>query len=140
MFSFAVRPVIAQTVATPAKTENQYVYVERLPELPGGGGKQAVVTAIQQRVVYPPAAIREKLEGRTKVWFVVKADGSIGSVRITERLRADCDSAVVEAVRQLPRFEPGIIAGKPSAIGYTVPITFQLQKVVRPHLGVGSGN
>jgi protein TonB len=137
---FAARPVAAQNVAKPAKDKTQYVYVEKLPELPGGGGQQAVVTAIQQRVVYPPAAIREQLEGRTKVWFVVKADGGIGSVRITESLRADCDSAVVEAVRQLPRFKPGIIAGKSSAIGYTVPITFQLQKVVRPHLGVGSGN
>ncbi|WP_223653345.1 energy transducer TonB [Hymenobacter psoromatis] len=137
---FVVRPVAAQTVAVPAKAETQYVYVEKLPELPGGGGEHAVVTAIQQRVIYPPAAIREQLEGRTKVWFVVKADGGIGAVRITESLRADCDSAVVEAVRQLPHFEPGIIAGKPSAIGYTIPITFRLQKVARPHLGVGSGN
>ncbi|NML66991.1 energy transducer TonB [Hymenobacter sp. RP-2-7] len=114
--------------------------MEKLPELPGGGGKLAVVAAIQQRVVYPPTAIQERLEGHTKVWFVVQADGSIGKVRIIESLRADCDSAVVMAVRQLPRFEPGIVAGRPTAIGYTVPITFQLQSARRPRLGIGSGN
>jgi protein TonB len=125
---------------TPKKDEPQYVYVEKLPELPGGGGQPAVVAAIQQRVVYPPAAIQEHLEGRTKIWFVVKADGSIGAVRIIESLRADCDSAVVAAVRQLPLFEPGIMAGKPTAIGYTVPITFKLQSIRRPRLGIGSDN
>ncbi|WP_394354463.1 energy transducer TonB [Hymenobacter polaris] len=131
---------IASAQQAPAKAEPQYVYVEKLPELPGGGGKLAVVAAIQQRVVYPPTAIQERLEGHTKVWFVVQADGSIGKVRIIESLRADCDSAVVMAVRQLPRFEPGIVAGRPTAIGYTVPITFQLQSARRPRLGIGSGN
>ncbi|WP_367949232.1 energy transducer TonB [Hymenobacter sp. BRD128] len=85
-----------------------------------------IVKAIQQHVVYPPDALREQVQGRIFVTFVVAADGQEQHVAIVKGLRPDCDSAVVWAVRQLPRFEPGINKGEPVAVSFTAPVNFAI--------------
>jgi TonB family protein len=115
--SFAV----AQTNPTDGKA---YSYVEKMPQLPGGYGSDAILRAVQQRFVYPPAALRDKVEGRVFVKITVGANGLVQRADIVRGLRADCDSAVVKAVRQLPRFEPANRGGQqPVASTFTLPIT-----------------
>ena len=111
----------------PASAEKVYTYVEQMPELPGGGGNAAIVTLIQQRVAYPPRAMRAHAEGRVFVSFTVATTGLVGDVAVVKGIRSDCDSAVVQAVKQLPRFEPGRQVGRPVPVRFTVPVTFRLQ-------------
>jgi len=125
----------AQTAPT---VEKVYTYVEKMPHLPGDNSVAAIVTAIQQRVVYPSNALRENAQGRIFVQFVVAADGQVQRVTIIKGLRPDCDSAVVWAVRQLPRFEPGIKDGKPVAVSFTAPVNFSIAPPSPPKLGLTS--
>lgn len=106
--------------------EKVYTYVEQMPQLPGGGGQAAIVTAIQQHVSYPPRALRAHAEGRVFVSFTVAASGLVEEVGVVKGLRPDCDSMVVAAVQQLPRFRPGQQAGKAVPVRFTVPVTFRL--------------
>ncbi|GAA4044618.1 hypothetical protein GCM10022409_33350 [Hymenobacter glaciei] len=119
----------AQTVPSvpPAPVEKVYTYVEQMPQLPGGGGQAALVTAIQQHVSYPPQALRDHAEGRVFVAFTVAASGLIEEVGVVKGLRPDCDSVVVAAVRLLPRLRPGMQAGQAVPVRFTVPVTFRLQ-------------
>jgi protein TonB len=104
-----------------------YTYAEKMPQLPGGGGQAAIVNAIHQRIVCSPEVLRDQVHGRVFVMFTIAPTGLVQGVTVRKGLRADCDSAVVQAVRQLPRFEPGIQAGKPVAVSLTVPVTFAIQ-------------
>jgi protein TonB len=95
-----------------------------MPQLPGGGGTPAILKAVQQRFKYPAAALRDKVEGRLFVKITVGANGLVQRAEILRGLRADCDSAVVQAVRQLPRFEPANRGGQQFvASAFTLPIT-----------------
>ena len=126
--SLASGRALAQSAAPPAlpgpPTPNArvYTYVEQMPQLPGGGGARALSEAIAQRFQYPRKAMRQGVSGRILVRFTVAATGQVESIRIVQGLRADCDSAAVQAVRELPRFEPGIQEGKPVAVNFTVPL------------------
>jgi TonB family protein len=102
-----------------------YTYVEQMPQLPGGGGARAVSEAIAQRFHYPRKALRQGVGGRILMRFTVAATGQVENIRIAQGLRADCDSAAVQAVRELPRFEPGIQKGQPVAVNFTVPLNLR---------------
>ena len=103
-----------------------YTFVEQMPQLPGGGGSAAVVSAIQSKVVYPAQAIQQQLQGRVFVNFTVGADGLVHDTKVVKGLGAGCDEAVLAAVQQLPRFIPGKQAGRPVSVSFTVPVTFRL--------------
>jgi TonB family protein len=116
-------PVIAQT-SRPA--ERVYTLVETMPRLAGTATMKDILPAIEQRLVYPPQAVHDNAEGKVFVSFTVATDGSVHTVAIPKGFRADCDSAVVRAVKKLPRFEPGQQAGKAVAVRFTIPVTFKM--------------
>jgi TonB family protein len=96
------------------------------PQLPEGGGLPGVVRAIQQRIVYPNAALRHGIQGQSRVTFAVAPDGQVRWAKIANGIRPDMDSSVVWAVRQLPRLVPATQFGKPVACLMTAPITFAI--------------
>lgn len=129
-FAVAGAVFFAATCVARAQTappeEKVYTYVEQMPELPGGGGAQAVVVALQRHVMYPTRAVRARAEGRVFVNFTVAASGSVENIAVIIGFRPDCDSAAVVAVQQLPPFLPGKQQGKLVAVQFTVPVTFRL--------------
>jgi TonB family protein len=114
-------PVAAQSSSDEDKV---YTYVEQMPQLPGNGGHQAIVAAIQERLVYPEPARRDNVTGRVFVSFTVTADGGVKSVKVVKGLGAGLDEATVAAVSQLPRFIPGKQNGRAVSVSYTVPVAF----------------
>ncbi len=78
------------------------------------------------KLVYPKEAIRDSLEGKVFLKFMVNLDGSVSDVRVlrgTEVFR----QAAIDAVSQV-RFKPAEHNGEPVAIWMTQPITFRLPK------------
>jgi TonB family protein len=103
-----------------------YTYVEQMPQLPGGGGMQALLQAVQSKIKYPKAAPGETLpDGRVFASFVVDTDGTVQDVKIVKGLSPAFDDAILAAVRQLPRFEPGKQDGQPVAVSFTMPVEFR---------------
>lgn len=101
-----------------------YTIVEKMPQLPGGGGSAAIVTAIQSWVTYPAEALKNSIQGRVFVSFVVGDDGTVRDAKIVKGIGGGCDEAVLAAVQQLPHFIPGTQAGRPVAVSFIVPVTF----------------
>jgi TonB family protein len=104
----------------------------KTPQLVEGGGDKGVVRAIQQRVVYPQSALRRGIQGQCLVRFVVAPDGEVRGVKIMRSLDAAMDSAVVKAVRKLPRLEPATQFGKAVACPETAPVVFTISNPKRP--------
>jgi len=106
-----------------------YTKVEQMPQLPGGGGMQALVQAVQSKISYPKSASGEMLPGgRVFATFVVDTDGTVQDAKIVRSLSPAFDAAVLAAVQQLPRFEPGKQDGQPTAVAYTIPVEFKIER------------
>lgn len=93
----------------------------------GDGGSRVIVTAIQRGMKYPRAALKAGCAGRVIVAFNVTAEGEVADIRIVQGVCAAIDEAVMDAVRRLKHFKPGLQDGVPVAVGYTVPVTFAIQ-------------
>lgn len=109
-----------------------YCPIYPMPELPGGGGPQAIAAAISQRITYPTQALRAEAQGWVCVTFVVTPSGRVRRVAVVKPFRPDCDAAVVRAVRRLPRFK--LRQARYGTVRYTAPVAFRIAGV-RPELG-----
>ena len=50
--------------------------------------------------------------------------GGEGEEDVLKRLALEYDAAVMDAVKKLPRFEPGMQDKMPVAVSFTVPVSF----------------
>ncbi|MBU6120085.1 energy transducer TonB [Hymenobacter siberiensis] len=107
--------------------ETTYVYVEQMPELPGGGGQKAIVAAIQKAAKYPALALGNQIEGKIYVSFIVNSLGDVSDVKVVKGLGYGLDEETIRAVKTLPRFTPGKQNGRAVSVAYTVPISFKIQ-------------
>jgi TonB family protein len=62
--------------------------------------------------------------GKVYVEFVVGPQGNITSTRIVKGFDPACDAEALRAVAALPRWQPGLLNGQPTAVHFTVPIVF----------------
>jgi protein TonB len=113
--------------AAPSAPAAPYTYVEQMPELPGGGGQAAIVAAIQKAARYPGLALRNGVEGKIFVSFVVNALGEVSDVKVVKGLGYGLDEETMRAVKSLPKFIPGKQNGQAVSVSFTVPISFKIQ-------------
>ena len=76
--------------------------------------------------VHPEEALRDSLEGKVFVKFIVNVDGSVSNVRVLRGPEV-FHQAAIDAVSQF-RFKPAEHNGKPVAVWMTQPVTFRLPK------------
>jgi protein TonB len=80
------------------------------------------------RPQYTQDALASQIEGNVLLSCVVRADGTVGEVRVVRSLDSvhGLDAQAVQTVRQWT-FKPGRKAGKPVAVRVPVDIKFTLQ-------------
>lgn len=103
-----------------------YSVVEEMPEYPGG--MKAFINYLKRKLVYPPQAKKENLEGVVAVQFVVEKDGRITSPTVVRSLRADMDSAALTAIRNMPNWIPAREHGMRVRCKYSVPVQFKIER------------
>lgn len=103
-----------------------YSVVEEMPEYPGG--MKAFVNYLKRKLVYPPQAKKENLEGVVAVQFVVEKDGRITSPTVVRSLRADMDSAALTAIRNMPNWIPAREHGMRVRCKYSVSVQFKIER------------
>ena len=77
---------------------------------------------VASNYVFPEIFKESCIQGRIKVSFIVKADGSVSNVTITQSLDPAFDEEAVRVVSSSPKWSPGMIDGKPVDVQYTIPI------------------
>lgn len=121
----APKPPVA---GTPKPTpEKVYAYVEQMPQLPGGGGQQAIAMELMKRLMrqeMPPIDLRQQYSGSATVYFEVSSTGTVRHVQLLRATgSASVDSALVTVTKKLPRFIPGHQDGKPVTVSFTIPFS-----------------
>ena len=107
-----------------------FVDYEQQPQFPGG--ETALLKYLQENIKYPPKALKDSIQGRVVVQFVVDKAGSVGEVKVVHSVNKDLDDEAVRLIKTLPKFYPGRQNGQAIAVWYTVPVTFKLQDKQEP--------
>lgn len=118
----ALKPPVA---ATPKPTpEKVYTYVQQMPQLPGGGGQQAIISEIQKRIRYPVIDTSKQMRySGIKYTFMVDTAGKIRDVAmVASSNNPAVDQAIVNAVHSLPNLSPGRQEGQAVPVRFTVAI------------------
>jgi TonB family protein len=102
-----------------------FTTVEEMPEFPGG--MKALQEFIVKTVKYPENAIKNTIQGKVIVTFVVSSDGSVKNARILRGVHAELDKEAIRVVNSLPKWIPGKQKGKTVNVAFTLPISFALQ-------------
>ena len=100
-----------------------YIHYQILPVFPGG---QEALKNYLQKLKYPEAAQKKKIEGRVIVRFVVKKDGAIDDIKVVHSIDPLLDQEAMHLVRSMPKWTPGSQFGLPVNVLYTLPINFKL--------------
>lgn len=108
--------------------EAAFVVVEEMPEFPGG--VKAIKKYIKENLQYPFSALKDKIEGKVYVNFIVDKFGSLNNFRIARGLNNALDKAAVYVLNQMPAWKPGKQRGRAVSVSYTVPVEFALKDSV----------
>jgi len=116
---------IVETKVNRPRADGVFVVVEEMPEFPGK--ELALREFIAKTVKYPADALKDSIQGKVYVTFVVKSDGSIGDSKVARGVHPSLDKEAIRVVNQFPTWKPGKQGGKAVDVSYTVPILFALQ-------------
>lgn len=98
--------------------------VEKQPSF--SGGQEGLVKFLSENIKYPALAMKNKVEGTVFVTFVVKADGSVASVKVLRGIGSGCDEESVRVVSMMPKWNPGTTKGEAVNVQFNLPIKFKL--------------
>jgi TonB family protein len=127
LFSIA-NAQVADTSKThiPENTEKVCDYVEKPPQFPGGDSK--LMEFISHNVKYPSIDLKQRVQGKVIIQFVVNKSGKVIDPKIVRSLSPTTDAEGLRVVNLLPDFIPGRQNGEPVSVTYTLPIAFTLSQ------------
>lgn len=99
--------------------------VEGRPMFPGG--EQALMRWMDAHCIYSQSAINRKLEGDLEVAFIIDEEGNVIEPELLKSLNPTLDAVALRAVRQMPKWKPGTINGRPICTKISIPIHFQVK-------------
>lgn len=118
LFLLALAPIFAQQSADSP---------EKMPEYPGG--MTALMQYMDDNMIYPEEAKKEKAEGTIFVKFTVNTDGSISDIKTVNEgapMRPDMVLEAIRVVKGMPKWAPAQKAGKVVSVEMTLPVMFKL--------------
>lgn len=98
--------------------------VEELPQYPGGMVEFMKWLTAQLR--YPEQALKQKLQGKVIISFIVNKDGSLSDLKLVQSAGKLLDDEALRVARLMPNWKPGIDKGKPCRSMIAIPIVFEI--------------
>lgn len=92
------------------------------------GGNAALANYLALHLNYPPTEEALQLEGKVVVSFVVDEQGHVCHPVVIQPVAPGLDREAVRVVMEMPRWEPGRIAGQPRKVRMRIPVKFRIQK------------
>ena len=113
------------STAQTKKNDMVFDVVEVMPQFPGG--QIAMLQYIMENMKYPKQAMKEGIQGRVAVSFIVEKDGSISDVKPILSVHPLLNKEAVRVVKSMPKWTPGKQNGKPVRVRFNLPVMFKLK-------------
>jgi len=114
-------------VATAQQTDKDkkiFEVVETPPEFPGG--IDALMKFMAENIKYPAEAVKNKIEGKVILKFVVDDTGKVTDIEVARSVAPMLDAEAIRVVGLMPRWEPGKQKGIPVNVRFALPVAFKL--------------
>jgi protein TonB len=123
---FIVPPKEAQSGESPVAKPEIYTTTDWEAEFPGG--LAAMKQYISGNIVYPQEAVKQKLQGKCYIRFLVTAEGKITNVQVIKGVTdcPECDAEAVRVVTGMPLWKPARNGSVAVHSFFNLPITFAL--------------
>lgn len=96
-----------------------------LPQYPGG--VEEMYRFMKKTIRYPEISMKNGIQGRVYVTFIVEEDGNLSNIRILRGLDEACNNEVIRLVKSMPKWEPARDkSGANVRVLYRLPIKFTL--------------
>jgi TonB family protein len=124
-----VESVIAP-LANPVQSDQEtskevFKVVDEMPIYPGGD--KALMKFISDNVVYPKTAKEKNIQGNVIVRFIVGSDGIVRDAEVFKKVNPDLDAEALRVVNLMPKWQPGLMKGKPVNVYFNLPFMFKLK-------------
>ena len=120
------------------KDKKIYEVVETPPAYPDG--IDALMKFMSENIKYPAEAVKDKIEGKVILGFVVDDTGKVTDIRVVRSVAPMLDAEAIRVVGMMPSWEPGKQKGIPVNVRFTLPVAFKLspsaQKNIQEQLEV----
>ena len=83
---------------------------------------------VYQYLKYPAEAVRDGIQGRVMVGFVIEKDGSVTDVHVVKGVSEELDAEALRVVGASPKWKPGRVNGNRVRTTLTIPVEFKLEK------------
>lgn len=123
-----VAPVSPEAKEAPADStakEEVFMVAEQMPEFPGG--MKELLKFLQDNLKYPENAMKNNVQGRVIVQFVVEKDGTLTEFKVARSVDPDLDAEALRVLQTMPKWKPGMQKGQAVRVKYTLPVSFKLQ-------------
>lgn len=90
------------------------------------GGFESFYAQLSKNLTYPKQAIRNGVDGKVYVEFIVDRSGRINHLKILKGIGAGCDEEAIR-VLSLIHWEPGRQRGKPVNVRLVMPVIFKVK-------------
>lgn len=120
--------VAPDSVAAPTDSvakDEVFMVAEQMPEFPGG--MKEMLKFLQENMKYPENAMKNNVQGRVIVQFVVEKDGTPTEFKVARSVDPDLDAEALRVLQTMPKWKPGMQRGEVVRVKFTVPVSFKLQ-------------
>ncbi len=115
---------VAVKAKKPEEAEKPFDVVEQMPEFPGG--MPELMKFLQENVKYPEEAMKNGIQGRVLIQFIVEKDGSISEAKVIKKVNELLDAEALRVIGEMPKWTPGKQKGEAVRVKFTLPVTFRL--------------
>lgn len=91
---------------------------------------------VYQYLKYPQEAVRDGIQGRVMVEFVINKDGKVSDVRVVKSVSPELDAEAVKVVSASPKWRPARLKGEKVRCSMTIPVEFRLEKKGKASFGI----
>lgn len=113
--------------ASSAETsEDDHLFIDYHENAQFPGGEQACFQWLSDNIKYPEDCLKEKVEGRVIVGFVVEKDGSITDVKTWKSPHPSLSKEAERVVKAMPKWQPARFNGEVIRSRFMLPMIFRL--------------
>ncbi|GHU80364.1 protein TonB [Bacteroidia bacterium] len=97
---------------------------EAMPQFPGGN--VALIKYIYSQIQYPPAALKQRIQGRVWCSFIVNPNGTVSDIALEQGVYIFLDEEAARVLKTMPPWIPGKTQGKNVKMKVYLPIVFKI--------------
>lgn len=101
--------------------------LDKRPKFFNSDEKHFLEAWVYKYVKYPASAIRDGVQGKVNVSFIIEKDGKLSNVEVVKGVDERLDDEAVKVISISPKWTPGQIKGKPVRTRITMPVEFRLK-------------